>query len=427
MNTRHLGLAVVALFLVAAALSVAPLLTAPLVAQEGEEMPARDPQAEQEILDRLAAIAPDAVPIFQRATQAMDVGDSAAAKAGYEEVLALAPGFPDALRRLAYAQRTMVNLDAAVQYAEEAYAADASAINQEALARALLGRGTPADIVSGFQHAREAAAAMPEDPTMHITLFLGALANEDDAVMRQASAALVELAPANPVSHYFAGISAAVDGKWERAEREMLLAQELGMPPEAVEDALANGIRAQARLRRLLKGGGYAVAGWLIGLGLLTVLGLLLSRMTLVAVQRTQTSGRFSLSRGESLLRSVYRVFITIVSLYYYVSIPFLVLIVVAAVVGIGYLFLVIGRIPVRIALFVLLAALFTLYSIVRSLFVRRQEGDPGRPLPREEAPPSGPWQRGSPPGSAASRLKPSILPQPQSSASWNGGASGKS
>jgi Zn-dependent protease with chaperone function len=62
-------------------------------------------------------------------------------------------------------------------------------------------------------------------------------------------------------------------------------------------------------------------------------------------------------------------------------------LIILALVVGIGYLFLIIGHIPLRIALFVGLAALFTLYSIVRSLFLRQREGDPGRPLSREEAP----------------------------------------
>ena len=40
-----------------------------------------------------------------------------------------------------------------------------------------------------------------------------------------------------------------------------------------------------------------------------------------------------------------------------------------------------------RLALFVLLTALYTLFSIVRSLVVRRQEAEPGHPLAPEDAP----------------------------------------
>ena len=65
------------------------------------------------------------------------------------------------------------------------------------------------------------------------------------------------------------------------------------MAPELVQGALDQGIHTQARLRRLLKGGIYAVVGWLVGLGLLTVVGVILSRLMLRVVRRTQTSGEF--------------------------------------------------------------------------------------------------------------------------------------
>ena len=362
-------------------------IAGPARAQEGTQPPERDPQEEQEILDRLAEVSPGAVPTFQRATRAMDAQHWLLAQQAYEQVLSVAPGFPDALRRLSYALLELGDLDGAVEYAPEAYDTDPSGINEQVLARALLERATPADTVASYRHAQAAAAALPDDPDAQLTLFLGALANQEEDGMRQASAVLLRLAPENPVSHYCAGLSATVDGKWEQAEREILAAQELGMPAEAVEGALDSGIRAQARLRRVLKGGAYSVVGWLVGLGSLTVAGVLFSSLTLSTVRRTQISGEFRVGWGEGLLRSVYRVIIAVVSLYYYVSIPFLILIILALVVGIGYLFLIIGHIPLRIALFVGLAALFTLYSIVRSLFLRKREGDPGRPLSREEAP----------------------------------------
>lgn len=387
MKMRCPKLTVTAIAFVAVAILAAAPLTGHVLGQDGAEAAERNPQEEQEILDRLAEIAPDAVPLFQRATEAMDAEKWLSAQAAYEQVLVLAPDFPDALRHLSYIMQAMGELDAGVEYAEKSYGVDPSPTNERALAAALLQRGTPADIVAGYRHAQASAAAQPDSPAAQAALFLGAWANEEEDVLRQASSALLRLEPDSPTSHYFAGISAAIDGKWERAERELLLAQELGMPPDLIEETLNSGIHAQARLRRMLKGGTSAVVGWLVGLGLLTMTGVFLSRLTLATMQRTQTSGEFTIGGGERFLRNVYRVIIAVVSLYYYVSIPFLILIVVALVVGIGYLFLVIGHIPLRLALFVLAAGLFTLYSIVRSLFFRRHEGEPGRPLSRREAP----------------------------------------
>lgn len=363
------------------------LLTTPILAQEGTEPALRDPQEEQKIYARLTEIAPDAVVIFQEATQSMDAKDWMSAKVGYEQVLSLAPGFPDALRRLAYVEQMLGNVESAVQYAEEAYAADPAPYNQSALANALLQRGTPADRAQALRHAQSAVEAQPDDVSILITLALAALANENQNTLRQASVALVELDPANPAGRFFNGIAAASDGKWELAEHELLLAQDLGMAPELVQDTLDHGIRTQARLRRLLKGCIYAFVGWLVGMGLLTTVGVLLSRLMLGVVRRTQTSGEFGMGRGERFLRNVYRVVIAVTSLYYYVSIPFLILSIVAVVLGIGYVFLVIGRVPVRLALFVLLTALYTLFSIVRSLIVRRRETEPGHPLAPEDAP----------------------------------------
>jgi len=363
------------------------LLIPPVLAQDGTGSNQRDPKEEQEIYDRLSQISPEAVEVFEEATLALDADDWMSAKVGFEQVLALAPDFPDALRRLSYVERMLGDVEAAVQYAEKACETDPSPYNQAALASALLQRDTPVDRAYALQYAQAAAEAQPDDISILFTLTLAAMANEDQDTFSQASAALVELEPENPAGRFFAGIAAATDGKWELAEQELLLAEDLGMDPELVQEALDQGIRTQARLRRALKGGLYSLVGWLVGLGLLTVVGGLLSRLMLGVVRRTQTSGEFETGRGERFLRNVYRVVIAITSLYYYISIPFLILIIVAIVLGLGYLFLVIGSIPLRLALFVLLAALYTLFSIVRSLVVRRGEIKSGRPLARKDAP----------------------------------------
>jgi hypothetical protein len=171
---------------------------------------------------------------------------------------------------------------------------------------------------------------------------------------------------------------AATDGQWDQAEQELLLSQELGMPADAVQQALAQGIRTQARIRRGLRWGAYSLVGWLVGLALLTGLGLVLSRVTLGTVRRTQAPTK--VDPGERLLRGIYAAIIAVTSLYFYLSIPLLILIVVVAAAGIVWLFLSTGHIPVRLLLFVGLAALYTLFAIACSLLVRIRD-TPGRPL----------------------------------------------
>lgn len=362
-------------------------LVAVAAAQGTEDGGVRDPADEQQIYDRLAGIAPEAVPIFQEATKAMDAGDLVAARRGYEQVLALAPDFPDALRRLSYVEQGLGQIESALNHAERAYAVDPTPWNQYALALALLNTKDPARVADAFFNAREAAAALPDDSGPQFVLLWTALEYDDLESVRQASEALIRLVPEDPLGHYVAGLVASEDGRWEEAERKLLLAQELGMPDEATQQALDSGIRTQARIWRAIRWLGYVLAAWVIGLTLLMLVGVLLSKLTLVAVHRTQTSGRFEMGVGERLLRGIYRLVITLTSFSFYASIPLLIFVVLAVTLGILYLFLMAGRVPLRLAAFIGLAGLYTLYAIVRSLFVRIKEPEPGRLLPREEAP----------------------------------------
>ena len=370
--------------IVMACLLLVAALTAVATAQEPE---GRDQAAEQEIHERLAEIDPEAVPIFEAATQAMDAGDLIGAREGYEQVLALAPDFPDALRRLSYMEVRFGDAESAVVHAERAYTVDPSPWNQYALAHAMLAAEDPADVADAFFHARNAAEALPDDLGPQYVFLFAAIEYKDTDSIRRASEALIRLVPDEPLGHYVAGLVAAEDGRWEEAERKLLLAQELGMPAEQVQEALDSGIQTQARMWRAIRWAGYALAAWLAGLILLTLTGMLLSKLTLTAVRRTQSTGSFEIGRGEGLLRGFYRLVIALTSLYFYVSIPVLILVVLAVTLGILYLMFSAGRVSLRLAAFVGLAGLYTLYAIIRSLFVRIKESEPGRPLSQEEAP----------------------------------------
>jgi Zn-dependent protease with chaperone function len=251
----------------------------------------------------------------------------------------------------------------------------------------LLATEDPRDADEALTYARAAAEALPDDADASLVLLYAGLVRQDSSAIRQASETLIDVAPEFPLAHYIFGLVAAEDGKWELAEQELLLAQDLGMPAEDVQEALDSGISSQARTYRWLRRGGYALVGWLVGIGILFLAGILLSRLTLTAVQRVQSLCQFEVGRAELLVRTIYRIVIALTSAYFYISIPFVILIVVAATAGIFYLFLVAGRIPLRLAVALGFAAIYTLVAVVRSVFTRIREEEPGHPLPRDEAP----------------------------------------
>lgn len=120
---------------------------------------------------------------------------------------------------------------------------------------------------------------------------------------------------------------------------------------------------------------------------LLFLAGVLLSGSTMAAIRRAQDSPHPQPSSVEKLARSIYRLVIGLISFYFYFSIPFVILIVVVAVAAVLYLFFAVGYVPLRLAFIIGIAGLYTLYVIVRSVFTRRRQEEPGRPLEREAAP----------------------------------------
>lgn len=368
-------------------LTVLFVFAAPAMAQEGDETVGRDPAYEQEIYDRLEQINPEAVPVFQRATYDMDQGNFSAARGGFQQVLEMANDFPDAARRLSSVEIALGDVVSALSHAQTAYRADPSAYNRSALAYALLASGLPSNLPAALGHASAAAAELPDDPFAQYVMALTAYASEDVDALRQSSAAMIRLFPDDPLGHFFAGVVAADDGRWLESEAELLLSQEFGMPSDQVQQVLDSGVRTQARIQRALRAGSYGLAGWAGGLVLLFAAGLVLSSITLREVTRSAGAASASATPAERAIRAVYRVVITVSSAYFYVSIPLLILAVLGLAVGAFYLFLELGQIPVRLMVFIGLAALYTIYALVRSVTATIRDEAPGRPLPREQAP----------------------------------------
>jgi Zn-dependent protease with chaperone function len=351
--------------------------------------PTRDLAFEASLIEDLETLNPEAVPVFQEATNAADAGDDATAARLYVQVIAMAPTFSAAYRRLGYLEMFYTDsLEQAIELERKAVELNPDSYSQSTLAWGLLIRGTSADNQEAFNLASAAVKLTPDDDQALMVLVMAAGSMQELDLLRQTNDHLLEVVPNHPVAHYYKGLLAADDGKWEQAERELLLSQSLGMPPESIQTTLKDThIARNAMLMRFFLWGGVATAVWLLGLLVLSLAGNLLSRATLRSLAKLEPTIGAQLQPAERKIRAIYRVVISILSIYFYVSIPFVLLALTLLVAGAFYLFFLIGTIPIQLAVILILLLVASLIATLRSLFFRRKELQPGQEVSRAEAP----------------------------------------
>jgi Zn-dependent protease with chaperone function/tetratricopeptide (TPR) repeat protein len=356
------------------------------------EQRSRDPKKEQVICEKLAAVAPGALENFQRATVAMDNRDYSQAAQLYREVVKQAPQFSPALRRLGFSLAGLGQTDEAIALGENAVNIERSPENLASLAELL---AHPAENKEGTPEQKEWALTLAkeanerdqssDDPSYAILMAQIALDVKREAEFRQATAILVQKYPDQVATHYFNGIWLAMDGSWIAAEDEIKKAERLGLPAQMAQALLASGIHTRATAWRWAYNGLYLLAAWVCGLFILFVAGKVFSKLTLRFIERADLNN--SVSGAETVLRRYYRRLINIAGTYYYVSIPFVIFLVLAVAGSIVYGFLVLGHIPIKLVFIIVIGAIVTVYKMVHSLFVRVNAEEPGRSLRPEEAP----------------------------------------
>lgn len=349
----------------------------------------RDMVAEAKLENDLAKLDPALVAPFREARIAMDKRDYAASVRLLRAVVEKAPTFDAAVRRLASSLAAAGNRTEGLQWAEKAVALKRSAYNLTSLAYILVvvpkGQPATADLTRAQALLHE-AAALPEGQDVYTVMLTAQVALQlnriDDA--RLAVAKLEQIAPNEMTTHYFAAFVAAADEHWVKAEREIRRAQELGLEAQAAQGFLDSGIHRWAVAWRLIGGTAWVIGLWAAGLTLLCLLGFVLSRATLRQIARSEPS--VPITPGEHRLRRIYRVVLNVAGVYYYLSLPIVVVLVVAAAGGIVYGFLVAGWIPIKLLLLLVIGAIATIWSMGRSLFLKVKAEDPGRALGRDEA-----------------------------------------
>jgi len=357
--------------------------------------PGRDMDREKAIWRGLEKVAPKSVETFKAATEAYDKEDYEQAAKLYRQVMEKAPGFDPVYRRLGSALALSGKTDEGMRYIERGYEMNPSPENMITLAQFLedLGEGkqpSNAERMRALDLAKNALAAYQaqnrsDDPSYAMIVAQIAFKLED---VKEARAAVDALAASHPdlmQTHFFSAVLAANDEDWEKAEAEIKKAQSLGLPAETVQQFLDSGVHSRAQVWRYLYYSLYLVGAWVIGLALLFALGKIFSNFTLRSIEDADPNG--AAGAKEVSLRIWYKRLINVAGVYYYISLPVVVFLVLAVAGSILYGFLMLGRIPIKLTLFVVIAAVVTIYKMVRSLFVKVESEDPGRALKPEEAP----------------------------------------
>ena len=198
----------------------------------------------------------------------------------------------------------------------------------------------------------------------------------------------VDLQPDNPVTHSLLAIALSHTNDFEGAGREAARARALGLASDRADQLDRSLFFFEwfplifLSLLLLLPIGGY------LGSALfLLVSGWGLSRMTLKAASRLpeETSGRAVGLAGW--LRWSYRAVLWLCCGFYYLSLPLLVIGIILLVSAIFLAILAIGYIPIKLMVILAIAALVTVWAVIKSVFVRPKDEDPGPKLDLGEHP----------------------------------------
>lgn len=380
--------------------SESPSVTSPQA--PGEETPPTDapssPEPESEAwrqardLDRrltaeLEAIDPDTAEIFRQAIAARERGDHAEGSRLYGEVYSRVPAFVHALRRQCHEELALGHREMAVALCRNAVRQKESADNLAALTIALIS-GTenfpsrPPDRQEAFRAATRAVELEPDNIFAASALCQVALDRNEGTLLRQCVRLLEEHYPDDGATHLYQMFLAVQEGRDEEALRHLERARASGL---VGEEGYRQGLdlirRSRWSFSRLATIVLIAAGIWLGLMGGLLLAGLVLSRLALRAAETVPAAVDGVVTGMDTRLRRIYQVVLWLCCGYYYVSIPIVVLLVLAVGAGTIYAFFWLGQIPIKLVIVIGLVTAYTLVAVARSLFVRGVDEDPGERL----------------------------------------------
>lgn len=350
------------------------------------QAPTRNRQKEEKIEKQLGAIDPSLVQIFKDGTIAMDEQKYKLADSLYSIVYAKAPNFDPVIRRHGSLQLSLGNTQEGINLSKKAVEINRSAYNLTSLAEAYMISKDSTKYYEAEQLFME-ALKLPNGDDVEILAeaVQASLMVNDITTAKIFVEKLKEKYPNQMFTHYYTAVMLAYGEKWKEAKKEILKAQEKGLPQEDVDQFLNSGINDEILKINAMFYFGLIVAVWAFGLLLLFLVGKLFSNITLKAIESDQLET--SSVKPGGWLRSGYKTLINIGGYYYYISLPVILILIIGFTGGIIYLFLLAGTIPIKLVAILVIGALITIYNMIRSLLLKVDYSDPGRELKKEEAP----------------------------------------
>ena len=279
----------------------------------------RDAAEEEAYARDLKTIDPRLADTFREATAALDAGRLPEARKGFEEIVARVPTHAATLRRLSYVLREAGEIDPAIEVARRARKAGPGPFGDYALAAALLGKkGDPAALEEAGTLAEKLLEGEPDEKlaTMAATI---AMERNNVIELGRAVSALERVAPNGLAAGYMGAIYHASQGDLDDADASLTKALAAGLPPEVAESfAEKSGIGQRRSLWRLARRTGLGFAAWLLGFAAIFVVGSLMSRRALAAVDRLAPDRSNALVRDTLGLRRAYAAAIAFAAAYYY-------------------------------------------------------------------------------------------------------------
>lgn len=359
----------------------------------------RDPALEQPVLQELEKKAPKAVDTFKAATAALDRNDLSEAVLRYRDVLTLAPDFDPALRRLGYALASLGQRGEGLKMTQKALEINRSVDNlmghafMLAALRERNAKPTDTELSQALALARE---GIEKEGWKSVEYVMGlaeiAAMSGDAQTLDEAAKHLEEKFPNVGAAHYYIALSKANRNDLSGAKSELQKAESMGLSHQDVaplltaieeaEDSRYFGLGAYVTYFYI---GAAVVLVWALGLFALFVAGKTLSSKTMHYIETSDPND--ITGEGVSGFRKLYRRIVSIAGVYYFISQPVVMLLVIVVTAGVILGFMIGGTLPIKLLLIVAFVGLATLFVMVKSLFVRVKTEDPGRALTREEAP----------------------------------------
>lgn len=376
----------------AAAATIAALL---LGAGEPALAERRALEFEDQVLSELAAISPAAVPDAKAAGEAYRARRWQETFDAYGRVLGAAPRFPHALRRQCRARLALGDRPGAVTLCRDALTAAETPENRMALAAALTSPGPGEDTTEierreALGLARRALDDDPGDATNAEAACGVALRTRDEPLLKDCADRLVSLAPGELATEYYATVASLTHEEYRAARRHLAAARAAGLPADVAQelgDVVERNEPAWSRWWPLAAG---ALIGWAAALTLLLAVGAALSAITLRRAKRMATERDHRGGRGAVVLRRVYAAVLWLTCGLYYLSLPLVALLVLAAGYGVFLVFGTIGQVPIKLGFIVLVMVVVSLWAVLKSVWVsvvRAKDADPGLRLDTAEHP----------------------------------------